>query len=315
MSAGVAHNWVYHSVMIRHVKLEGRIRTLEPLRVGMGRSEQPSAVTDMPVIRIKELSRGLEVPYIPGSSLKGLFRSAAQSLARAAGVRPEPCSGLSKDNCMVLKRVDGEQLGNLVDRLLRMGEFQRAINTFADSACLLCKIFGSPTYKSKVSFIDSYPIDDGGQLVSVPVSVKTGIAIDRSTGAVFGGALYRVEFVEPGALFTLSFTIHNLPNYALGLLSEIVELLNEGLLRVGGFKSRGFGRVKFEKVDIKVRHHLPISGSEEGLNALDSYDVPVMVKRSEVCDGLLVYSGSEAESLLKGLREVWRRYVSSTGKS
>ncbi|MEM2910434.1 MAG: CRISPR-associated RAMP protein Csx7 [Nitrososphaerota archaeon] len=307
--------WISHSILIRQVELGGRLRTLEPLRIGVGKSDLPSATTDMPVIRLTELRKGLEVPYIPGSSLKGLFRSAAESIAKSANIKPEPCSGLSKDNCMVIRRVDGETLGNLIERFLKIYAFQEAISNFWENACLLCKVFGAPMYRSKVTLQDAYPIDENGELTSVPTGIKTGIAIDRSTGAVYGGALYRIEYVEPGALFSFALSANNLPNYALGLLVEVLTMLNDGLLRIGGFKSRGFGRVEFDDIFIKVKHFSPISGDEDVLNTLgDSSDRKVTVKPSESKDGQLIYKGNELRDLLDELRRVWKDYVFSISK-
>ena len=307
--------WISHSALLRQVRITCRLRTLEPLRVGLGRADTPDATTDLPVIRVKEVRSGLEVPYIPGSSLKGLFRSAAESIARSVGIKPDPCSGLSRNNCMATRRVQGNSLEDYVNTLLRNNALQEAVKSFADNACLLCKVFGAPTYRSKVVFEDAYPVDEEGSLTSVPTGIKMGIAIDRATGAVAAGALYRVEYVEPGALFSFSLNSTNLPNYALGLLAEVFTLLDEGLIRIGGFKSRGFGRVKTEDASLMVRHHSPISGVADRLDTLgDPSDRSVSLKPSEVRDDWLIYRGSELAALLNELRGVWKAYAASASK-
>ncbi|MEM0482917.1 MAG: CRISPR-associated RAMP protein Csx7, partial [Nitrososphaerota archaeon] len=297
------------------VRITGRLRTLEPLRVGMGRVDTPDVTTDLPVIRVKELRSGIEVPYIPGSSLKGVFRSAAESIAKSEGVKPDPCSGLSKNNCMAARRVEGQTLEDFVKTLLRKNAIRDALKSFADNACLLCKVFGAPTYRSKVVFEDAYPVDEGGKLTSVPTGIKMGIAIDRTTGAVATGALYRVEYVEPGALFSFSFNSTNLPNYALGLLAEVFTLLDDGLIRVGGFKSRGFGRVRADDVSLMVRHYSPISGEAGRLDTLgDPGDRSVSLTPSDVRDEWVIFRGPELEALLKELRRVWKDYAASASK-
>lgn len=305
--------WISHSILLRQVKISCRLRTLEPLRVGMGKVDTPDVTIDMPVIRIKELSKGIEIPYIPGSSLKGLFRSTAESIAKSEGIKPDPCSGLSRNNCMAVKRVEGQALGDLIERLLKANALQEAVKRFADNACLLCKIFGAPTYRSKITFEDAYPIDENGHLTSVPTGIKMGIAIDRTTGAVATGALYKVEYIEPGALFSFSLNAVNLPNYALGLLAEVLALLDEGVLRIGGFKSRGFGRVKIENMNVMIRHYSPISGSANKLDTLgDSNDKSISVEPSQVMDNWIVFRGFELIKLLNDLRKVWREYAAST---
>ncbi|MEM1520650.1 MAG: CRISPR-associated RAMP protein Csx7 [Thermoproteota archaeon] len=308
--------WVSHSVLLRQARISCRLRTLEPLRVGMGRVDTPDATTDMPVIRIKMLREGLDIPYIPGSSMKGIFRSAAESIAKSQGIKPDPCSGLSKNSCMDLKRFEGRRLSELVEEHLKSNQLQEAIKIFADSACLLCKVFGAPSYKSKVFFEDAYPVNANGRLTDVPTGIKMGIAIDRSTGAVAAGALYRIEYIEPGALFSFSLNATNLPNYAVGLLAEVFTLLDEGMIRVGGFKSRGFGRMKIEDLSMSIKHHSPVSGSADRLDTLgDSNDKVIFVKPSEVVDDWIIYRGSELTTLLNELRMVWREYAASTRKS
>lgn len=308
--------WISHSALLRQVKVTCRLRTLEPLRVGSGKADTPDATTDMPVIRIKELRSGLEVPYIPGSSLKGLFRSVAESIAKSEGIKPDPCSGLSRSNCMATRRVEGQILEDFVKKLLRNNALREAVKSFTDNACLLCKVFGAPTYKSKVVFENAYPVDEEGNLTNVPTGIKMGIAIDRATGAVATGALYKVEYVEPGALFSFSLNSTNLPNYALGLLVEVFTLLDEGLIRVGGFKSRGFGRVRAEDMCFMVRHYSPISGTMDKLDTLgDPNDRSISLKPSEVMDDWCVFRGAELEAFLNELRKVWREYAASASKS
>ncbi len=307
--------WISHSTLLRQVRITGRLRTLEPLRVGMGKVDTPDVTTDLPVIRVKELRSGIEVPYIPGSSLKGVFRSTAESIAKSEGVKPDPCSGLSKNNCMAARRVEGQTLEDFVKTLLKKNAIRDALKSFADNACLLCKVFGAPTYRSKIVFEDAYPVDEGGKLTSVPTGIKVGIAIDRTTGAVATGAFYRVEYVEPGALFSFSLNSTNLPNYALGLLAEVFTLLDDGLIRVGGFKSRGFGRVRATDVNLMVKHYSPISGEADRLDTLgDPGDRSVSLTPSDVRDGWIIFRGPELEALLKELRRVWKDYAVSASK-
>lgn len=315
MSGQAYPSWISHSIFLRQVRVSCRLRTLEPLRIGMGKADALNAATDLPVIRIEMLRDGLNVPYIPGSSMKGLFRSASESIAKSQDVKPDPCSGLSRNNCMDLKRVEGRRLGEIVEEYLRDGRYREAIKVFADNSCLLCKVFGAPSYRSKVFFGDAYPIDEDGHLTDAPIGIKMGIAIDRSTGAVASGALYKIEYVEPGVLFGFSLNAANLPNYALGLLAEVLMLLDEGIIRVGGFKSRGFGKMKIEEMSMSIKHYSPISGSADRLDTLgDSNDKVVYVKPSEVLDDYVVYRGSELADLLNELKNVWLEYVASARK-
>ena len=112
-------------------------------------------------------------------------------------------------------------------------------------------MFGSPSYLSKVTFSDSIPVRrDGGWNFSV--GIKPGIAISRKTGSVRRGAFFRVEFVEPGSVFTFIMSAMNLPNYLLGILANVILDMNSGYVKVGGFKTRGFGRVEIRNLSYEV---------------------------------------------------------------
>jgi len=295
--------WTSSAQLLRETLIEGYLENVEPLRVGVGREPPLGAIVDLAVIRINY--RGASIPYIPGSSLKGVFRSAATTLASHKGLKV--CSGLSKDNCMELKILRDpewgeEKLGKRVERLLREGRNQEAMRDFWENACLLCKIFGAPSYIGKVSFSDAYPIDERGNPIPVRMGVRTGIAIDRKTGAVSRKALYTVEYVEPGARFRFSIRCRNLPNYALGLLAATLKMVDSGEVKIGGFKTRGFGAVRVREITFKSRDY-PEGGSM--MKALDEADRMLDLSDLELREGWIWAEGDSAWRILQRLEEVW----------
>jgi len=127
---------------------------------------------------------------------------------------------------------------------------------------------------------------------------------------VFRGALYTVEFVEPGARFRFLITSRNLPNYALGLVGTIIRMINSGEVKIGGFKTRGFGAVKIDKLSLKVKDH-PRS-EEAALKPLDDKDQRVELGglvRME--NGWLAAEGEDAWIILKRLEDAWYVYAKS----
>ncbi|MDJ0268942.1 MAG: CRISPR-associated RAMP protein Csx7 [Aigarchaeota archaeon] len=292
-------DWIASNNYLRDVLIQGDIINLSPLRIGAGKETVLVSPIDLSVIRVN--LNGIPTPYIPGSSLKGIFRSQATALSRSKGLNV--CSGLSKETCMDTKVIGGVPLRQFVDWNLRAGNVANALRAFASDACLLCHVFGAPSYASKVNFSDAYPIEREG----VRLGSRTGIAIDRKTGAVFHQALYTVEYVEPGARFSLSIHCRNIPNYALGLISSIIKLVNDGSVRVGGLKSRGFGLVKIENLSFSIKD---AQGSEAVLRALDECDSEVDISglRKERRDGYVVIRGGECERLMDALQEVWRGF-------
>jgi CRISPR-associated protein Csm3 len=293
--------WSAHSVIIREMVLEGYLVTESPLRIGVGRESPLGSAVDLAVLRVN--LNGKLVPYIPGSSLKGVFRSTAIQLANRKGLTV--CSGLSKGTCMDLRypEFDGKTLLEKIQEEIRNRNYRRAIELFHEKACLLCKVFGAPSFTGHSEFNDSYPINEKGDVQDAPVGVRTGIAINRRTGAVHMGALYQVEYVEPGARFRFSIRTTNLPNYALGLLAKILRMVNEGWVRVGGFKTRGFGELRVEGLRFAA-YGLTVQGSK--LLAVDEKDKEVDLSGdiSSTQRGLEA-SGENAWRVLAKLEEVW----------
>jgi CRISPR-associated RAMP protein (TIGR02581 family) len=288
-------------VIIREVVLEGYLVAESPLRIGVGREPPLGSAVDLAVLRMN--LNGKLVPYIPGSSLKGVFRSTAIQLANRKGLTV--CSGLSKGTCMDLRypEFDGKTLLEKIQEEIRNRNYRRAIELFHEKACLLCKVFGAPSFTGHSEFNDSYPINEKGEVLDAPVGVRTGIAINRRTGAVHMGALYQVEYVEPGARFRFSIRTTNLPNYALGLLAKILRMVNEGWVRVGGFKTRGFGELRVDGLRFAASG-ATVQGPK--LLAVDEKDKEVDLSGdvSSTQRGLEA-SGENAWRVLAKLEEVW----------
>jgi CRISPR-associated RAMP protein (TIGR02581 family) len=301
--------WTSSSILLREMLIRGYITNIEPLRIGVGKEAPLGSLVDLAVLRINY--GGRTIPVIPGSSLKGVFRSTATAILRSLQLRA--CSGLSRENCMdtvILDQPYQRSLGEAIESLLRMGKTSEAMELFYRNACLLCKIFGAPSYSSKITFSDAYPLGEDGEILPFSFNTRTGIAIDRRTGAVFRGALYTVEFIEPGARFRFLTTSRNLPNYALGLISTIIRMVNSGEVKVGGFKTRGFGAVRIDKLSLKVRDY-PRS-EEPILKPLDDKDQRIeLTGLVRMENGWLVAEDENAWSVLERLEDAWYGYAKS----
>ncbi|MCS7369529.1 MAG: CRISPR-associated RAMP protein Csx7 [archaeon GBS-70-058] len=307
--------WTSSSTFLREAMFKGYIENVSPLRIGVGREPPLGSRVDLAVVRVRYGES--DIPYIPGSSLKGLFRSYAGKIASSYGIGV--CSGLSRESCVEIKRVIYEEEGfkeeyilrNLIERLLRNREPLKAMEVFFKNACILCKMFGSMGYRSKISFSDAYPIDDEGRILPFKFGSRTGIAIDRRTGAVVGGALYEVEYVEPGCKFKFEIRCSNLPNYALGLLGSIIHMIDNGEIRIGGFTSRGYGLARIRDLNISIRD-FALKGEGKILPSLEvdvdeDVDVSDLV---EVRDGWLHFHYDKAWTLIGRLEGVWRNAAS-----
>jgi hypothetical protein len=68
------------------------------------------------------------------------------------------------------------------------------------------------------------------------------VAISRLTNAVVPGALYETEVLVQGR-FHSSLVLENFEVWQLGLVALTLQALNDGLVKVGFGKNRGFGEV------------------------------------------------------------------------
>jgi len=262
LSAEVAQfEWFGLHKLLRRVTLQGVVTNVEPLRVGAGRVSEAFGPTDLVVVRVR-MPDGSEVPLIPGSSWKGAIRAYATKLMMGSGLNV--CDGLSGSSCL---------RGNEFERLERgkasHEEVLRAIASGEIKLCLACLIFGSSGFSSHIRFYDSYPIG------SYKIGYRTMVAIDRRTGAARKGALFTVEYVEPGAEFSFKADFINLPNYAIGAVAEALLDMDMGLLKIGGLKTRGFGWVKIKDLQIEVYDYSSGKRLDGEVPPLDPFDTPV----------------------------------------
>jgi len=254
----VTYDFVRKDVIRRVNWVEGLVEVVSPLRVGAGRADfDPTSLAKDQVLKD---SQGR--PVIPGSSWKGVFRSASERIAKGRGL--EVCTGLSKDTCLERRRKDRE-FQNLIERP------DQALPLFWDNTCINCKVFGTMSVIGAVSFLDSYPVSPN----DYSLGMRTMIAISRKEGAVAGKALVQIEYVNPGSTFTFKFRGVNLPNYVIGYLTLVMEDIHQGLVQIGGHKSRGFGQVRFKRLKL----------TNSGATKVGEEDVDVTFKYGEEMNG------------------------------
>ncbi len=288
-------NWLGHHVHIRSVFIEGIIENFEPLRVGSGREATKLSPIDLPIVKIYDPNRKSEIPLIPGSSWKGVFRSSAYRICKSHGLR-NVCAGLPRASCLKggeFSNIEESRTLNEVEKKIKALIYGRVGNKWV---CLLCLIFGTPGILSHVFFEDSFTMGE------FKLGYRTCVAIDRRIGAALPRSLYTLEYVEPGAKFGFKLVATNLPNYALGLLGEVIREVQGGLVKIGGSKSRGFGRVRFVNLKIAVEAFDATKGVLNGvLQPLDPIDVPVKWPSEESS-----VEGEDAWRAIDGLIGAWK---------
>jgi len=225
------YSFIDKSVIRRTTIIEGEIIVESPLRVGAGKENfDPASLARDSVLKDAEGR-----PYIPGSSWKGVFRSAGERILRFKK-NVDVCSGIGKDYCLNKYKKFRE-----FESALKNEYIEEALEIFWNYTCLNCKLFGTMSVMGNVKFLDSLPI-------TYSLNSRSMVAISRTEGAAVRGALVSVEYVEPGSRFTFKLIGNNLPNYSIGYLLVVMKNIQDGLVQIGGHKSRGFGFVKFGKL-------------------------------------------------------------------
>jgi CRISPR-associated RAMP protein (TIGR02581 family) len=225
------------------LRLEGVLTTVTGLHIGAGGSGDPLG-TDLPVVK-----DAADRPFIPGSSLKGVLRSATEALLRGApfdsqqwGTDFSCCDVVGGKPCVSHERVKKirEELQKALLPEASGPVPERAVTerVWAES-CTVCRLFGSLALAGRVRFADLTLLGD-----VPPFELRNGVGIDRDKELAAPGVLYDFEAVPPGTSFSLSIVLDNPEDFEVGLLLYLTCELDAGNLALGGKTSRGLGRVR-----------------------------------------------------------------------
>lgn len=223
-----------HRKLWNSLCLSFTIQPCGPLLVKSGMVSVNPSLPDMQFVRTSTPEG--ETVFIPGSSLKGVFRSFTEKVLRTMG-EDKACDPLDKNRNCVHK-------GNL-QKCTETAEVYR-------KSCLACKIYGNTRLRGRAAFTDTFP--EGNW----KTEVRHGVAISRLTSAVAVGP-FDMEVLVEGS-FSGSLVLENFEIWQLGLLGLTIRSLNEGLVRIGFGKSRGFGEVRCrvkEAVFTMARKNIP----------------------------------------------------------
>ena len=213
--------------------ITGRLVNETPLRVGVGKEEleerQPllGSAVDIAPITIR-FADGRSVPYIPGSSMKGVLRSLAEAMVRAQG----------KDD--VHSPWDFGEKGKIEEEA-ESGNY-----------CIICGTFGSTKLASHVRVYDAYPETDALTFV------KTSVGINREFRGAHPDILYTEQQVVPHVRWSFRMDVINIrvfpePQDERGkLLRSLIGMLVDGMVQVGARRTLGYGRLRLKKGSYRV---------------------------------------------------------------
>ncbi len=207
------------------------------LSVGSRLSLEPTG-TDMPVVKGPD---GL--PFIPGSSIKGVVRFQAERILRTRNQKPHlwACDPLDSPCVPAIRK---EQLWEGAGR--KDDAFAQAV---WGESCTACRLFGSPWFAGRVAFKDAYLTN--AEDLPVLTQIRDGVGIDRDLGAARTGVKYDFETVVPGACFGIEILTENLEDWEVGFLLTVLRMWEEGSIAIGGKTTRGPGWGKLKDITIQ----------------------------------------------------------------
>lgn len=218
------------------------IKTQSPLYIKSGNdnSLNPSAADGSYITTYRNSK--LE-PFIPGTSLKGVFRSRAEQLLKSNG----SCDIVNNGACLFerdAKRLNGKE------------RYKKS--------CPICRLFGSKVLKSRATFSDAYVSGN------YKVGERTCVGINRVLGASKQQAPYNMEYIDE-AIFNGKITLKNFEPYQVKLILMLFKEMNDGFLTLGGMTSKGFGMVKGDNFKLNLRYYGSKSAIKQGYEFKDYY--------------------------------------------
>jgi CRISPR-associated protein Csm3 len=238
----------------KHERLEGSIHCLSGVRIGGNSNVIEIGAIDNPIIR----NPITNVPYLPGSSIKGKMRSLLE-----LGLRAGAPSGLS------LKLPDMRPAADREGKPL----VPTVINPCSCGRCVVCKLFGSGdarrTFEPTRLLFRDCPLTEtslrtleeaAGSSGVFYAEIKPGIRMNRATNTVARGAFFNFERVPEGIDFSFELVLR------LYRASDGTPMLDDDKARadyrrviayglrliekegIGGKISAGYGKVRFDNM-------------------------------------------------------------------
>jgi len=226
-----------HDSILNRYCFNGTLSLETSLRVSSGRASDTS---DAAFIRNFN-----EIPYIPGSSLRGAIRSEIERILNAVGDSTgiTHCILFEKDSCdktirKALKEMEME--GAKIDD-------QKIREVAGQKLCAVCRLFGSTYYASRLIIEDALPPSDEIEKAKNGIRIRDGVGIDRDTGAAKDGAKFDYEVIESGddcPTFIFKMVAENVSSdIDTKLINLVLKILKSGLY-VGGKRAAGLGRIR-----------------------------------------------------------------------
>src|SRR5437764_2732508 len=219
-----------------------QITTTGPLLVKSGHA----SISGPDMTHVLTWRNGKQEVVLPGSSLKGVFRSHLEKIV--CSLKPRvvcyPFEGNEDRQADVQQRQQyyRDSCGGMFNQYAKRSEDnRRRLEERTDlvyaASCPTCRLFGSTGFIGRLAISDAY-------LASSEIKEqRDGVGIDRLTGGASHGAKFELEVVSTGVVFETNIHLRNFEIWQLGMLFVVIQDMEDELIRVGSGRSRGLGKI------------------------------------------------------------------------
>jgi CRISPR-associated RAMP protein (TIGR02581 family) len=227
-----------------------RITTTGPLLVKSGLA----SVSGPDMTPVRTFRNNQREIFIPGSSLKGVFRSHIERVV--CSLKPRvvcyPFAGNeAKEADLEQRRRDyrdscGDNFNKIAknDSSKKGDERRKRLEYRTDiiyaASCPTCRLFGSTSFIGRVAISDAYLAAGSKE----SKEQRDGVGIDRLTGGASHGAKFELEVVSTGVTFETEIHLRNFEIWQLGMLFVVLQDMEDQLIPLGSGRSRGLGKVE-----------------------------------------------------------------------
>src|SRR5579875_925478 len=214
-----------------------RITTTGPLLIKSGRA----TISGPDMTPVLTFRNGRQEIFLPGSSLKGVFRSHIEKVICSLKPRVAcyPFSGPEdKEADIELRRRDYRDSCSAM--FTGAGHSNDTTEKVYELSCPVCRLFGSTGFIGRIAIGDAYAVTEEIK------EQRDGVGIDRLTGGASSGTKFELEVVSTGVSFETDIHLRNFEIWQLGMLFVVMQDLEDELIRIGSGRSRGLGKVKAE---------------------------------------------------------------------
>lgn len=213
--------------------ISGIIVLTSQLHIGVG-DDYTKFSPESGILMTKFGTRESSVPYIPNTTLKGIFRSETERIAEGLSkINPNTkylCTDFPNNQC----NVEGDEKG--------------------DQPCAICRIFGTNGLGAHIIISDALPTKE--TMMSFQTKLKPGIAINREKQVRRDKSLFFIETLQPGAKFHFQLIVNNIAEkqkpIEFSLLRTLFAMIQFEALSIGGKRSTGMGKFRLEESSVRL---------------------------------------------------------------